>query len=103
MTINESLRRRVRLLFLALMAVWAAIPVCVHFFGTIEPKVIGLPWPILLCGMGFAAVIYLLARTACPKCKESLYGTLDDIGLSNPQMSHCPYCRADFGESAEGS
>lgn len=100
MTINESLRKRVRLLFAALLAVWIAIPICVHFFATIEPKLVGLAWPVLACGAGFAWVIYLLARTTCPKCNESLYGTLDDLGLSSGQMSHCPFCRADFEEPA---
>jgi hypothetical protein len=98
MTIGESLQRRVRLLFLALLLVWLAVPLSFVVFGASAETIIGLPWPIVVCAFAFATVMLLLAKVKCPLCSESLYGTLDDVAFSRDKDAarQCPSCRADY-------
>jgi len=100
MTIGAALKRRLRLLLLALFGCCLAITLCIHFYAAVKPDVAGMSWPVLVCFSVFGAVAYLLARIRCPACRESLYGTLDDIGLRRGEMTRCPYCRADFSSPA---
>jgi hypothetical protein len=104
MTISDYLRRRVRFLLLALLGAWLAIPLSIAAFGPDAETSIGLPWPLFLCLPAFAGIMFLLARTRCPMCKDSLYGSVGDIGLSRQQelARYCPSCRADFHQPMEG-
>jgi hypothetical protein len=103
MTIRESLRRRVRLLLLALLIVWLAVPSSMVVVGPDADTLAGLPWPIAACAIAFATVMFMLARVKCPLCSDSLYAVLDDVGFSRDLNTtcRCANCQGDYTQPAE--
>jgi hypothetical protein len=98
MTINQLLRRRAKVLALAIL-VWSVLLIVVGLLGgrNLSPAV-----ALALFAVLFLAIVSVVFLFKCPKCKGNLGSLVAHFGplaSGSKQVNYCPFCGVNFNET----